>query len=759
MASKVVAIRSGTRRFAMAPLFLSTVMPVTAFAQAAPESQPQTNAGTDQIEGDILVTARRRAERITDVPIAVTALGGEDLTERNVTKFDDLAKQAPGLVLQPSSLGSAVPGFTIRSQRQYYPYMTIDHSVSIYFADVVQARPAGINSTLFDLSSVQVLKGPQGTLFGRNTTGGAIVATPQAPTRNFEGYLRGTLGNYDLRALEGVINVPVTSWLSVRGGGKITRRDGYDYNIFDGTRLNDEHSNTWRFSAAIDLGAFTNTLVLNGLDVNERGISTKEILLRPGSTATTAYPTSTAVFDQIQQLPFHTVDSNLKPNATKLNTFGLSNIAAYDLGGVTIKNIFGYRAVDSDIAADYDGSPFPTSETELITNSKQISNELQILGTSFGGHLDWIGGFYYFRESGVEHQLGTQTGVIRVTGGDIVNRSYAFFAQGSLKLPFYEKLTLTAGIRQNFDDRHYAADASNYADGSCRLTDAAGAILNPCLYLNNASFNKLTYTLSAEWKPVDNLLIYVTHRRGYRTGGFNFSAVTPAGFTPFRPEIVSDYEAGAKYSWRLAGRPAYVSIAAYTDHYSDIQRNQATSIGGTIVSTIVNAADAQIKGGEFEAHFEPADGLGLSVFYAYSHAKYNSWIASGADLSPSYFSGAPEHQVGGNIDYEKSLGDHVGRAGFNISAFYQSFYYFGDDNYTPGVGYRPQQKIAARTLVDGRIRLNEIAGTGFSVAIFVKNLFNEKYYTGGVDLAPTLGYTGVQLGAPRTYGLETTFKF
>lgn len=748
---------------------------------ALAQSETPAAAASVQVpigEPEIVVTARRRAERLQDVPVAVTAVSGDSLRAANIVQVQDIQQKVPGLTIQPSSFGSNVLQVAIRGQRQFDPYITKDPAVAVYFADVVQNRPQGLNAGMFDLDSVQVLKGPQGTLFGRNTTGGAMIITPTAPTDNLEGYVLASYGNYDAKRAEGALNVPLAEWAALRVAGAIQRRDGFTNNVTTGQKLDDEHKNSWRVSLRLTPGAgIENRLVVNGFTAHENGIGYKLLGVLPGIGFGSA-PNVLAELARVQALPFHSTTSDLRLK-TDIKTFSVSNTTEIEIvEGVTIRNIAGYRYTESHSPFDFDGSSLtftdatgqvvPYFHSREDMRVRQYSDELQMLGTIFGGSLDYIFGGYYFLEKGSDRQqTGGQGGITtdgiyrgdRVTYGDpIRNESYSGFAQFTYRLPFLSGVSLTAGGRLNHDLREITT-RNLISNGTCRLVDATGVPLNPCQASYGKSFDRFTYTVSADWKILPDVLVYIAHRKGYRTGGFNISATTPNQFTPFQPEDVKDYEVGLKTSFHMGGGSGTFNVAAYSQDYKNIQRNQGSLINGVFTQTIVNAAAARIKGFEAELSLRPTRFLDFGVNISHIDAHYTSWMSDGVDISGSMFAGAPKWTLSSNAGFRVPVGES--ELAVRGDLFYQTRTNMSDNNWIAAQGrVSPTSILPGYILLNGRIELRRIAGTNVTAALWGKNLTDEQYIASGTELANTgLGYTSGFLGTPRTYGFELSAEF
>lgn len=754
--------RAYSRKFLLGALAGASALASTAaHAQSAEGSSDsvatqgdQASEGAQSSDGftDIVVTARRRAERLQDVPIAVSAISGDDLASKSVVQLQDLTRTVPALNVTPGGFGSAVPRFTIRSQTQFEQLLTLDPSVGVYFADVAQARAHGVNAGFFDIASVEVLKGPQGTLFGRNTTGGAIVITPNAATDELGGYARMTLGNYALTTFEGAVNFPITEGLSLRLAGRIADRKGYTRNIVSGLRFDDEDSTSWRASARWEpFDGFTNTLVVNGFKSNEQGPGWRLTGVAPGSIVANVRGTDVATFLALVG-DRRVVGSDIREKQTQAKAWGLSNITTIDVGAITIKNIFGYRDVHSTNRLDFDGSSLDIWPSFEQLNSNQYSNEFQILGTAFEDKLDWILGAYYFREKGDDTQRSTiklaptlSQDVIRT--GFVTNLSKSLFAQGTYEI--LDGLSFTAGGRYTWDERKFQQQGRNLLTGNCSILTAAGTpIAQPCIGPQyEAEFGAFTYTLSADYKFGPNQLVYIAHRKGYRAGGFNLRANTVAQFQPFAPEFVRDLEIGVKADWDIGGTQLRTNIAGYYQWYSDIQRNVTLLPPGSniLLTTIFNAATAHVPGFEADVTWIPTKGLEISGFVANSKLTYDKFeqsLPGGGvqDLSANRIAFAPKWSGGGSIRYETELSGGNGSVAAQADFYSQSEVELQDLNV-------PNGTAAGYTVTNLRLEWNDFLGSQVSVAAYLRNAFAEKYFTSGVAV-PNIGVITKIFGAP-----------
>ena len=462
---------SGLRKALLATTVLAVACPAAAWAADAAE------AADSSVIQEVIVTARKREERLQDVPLAVTALTGQSLARENVVQVADLATKSPSLMVSPG-LGSSrsVPNFAIRGLSQQEQTLLSDPSVTVYTGDIVAARAQGLNQSLIDIGSVQVLKGPQGTLFGRNTTGGAIIIQPNKPTDKFEGSAAVTLGNYNTINTEAVLNVPLGDMVRVRLAGGTQKRDGFIHDVLLNNKdVNDVDS--WAVRASVEVTpaeGLTSLTVFNTFDEDDGGQGAFIRQVNPNGVFNSApartprnYPTLQQMLaDQQARDDFHIASG--VPMYNKVKTWDLANTTAWTLGdNLTLKNIAGLRRVKSENYEDTDGLPIPLLEIERHIRVKQFSEELQLLGQT--GALSWIVGGYYFEERGYDQGLSVQgavdpgpvqpnfVGAYPAWSNTWVeghNTSYAVFAQGTYKLDsLLEGLSITAGLRGNWDKR------------------------------------------------------------------------------------------------------------------------------------------------------------------------------------------------------------------------------------------------------------------------------------------------------------------
>ena len=391
-----------------------------AIAQVAANTAPPTASQPDAASrssavdmGEIIVTARRRAENIQDVPLSITAITGETLTNRGVRDVMDLQYQTPSLSVTGAGPTRNTVAYSIRGQRTQEVQLLSDAPVGTYFAEVVQPRTYGFGASFYDIQNIQVLKGVQGTLFGRNMTGGAVLVEPNHP--QFDAFhAEGTAqyGNYDMRDFYGVVNIPVSDFLAIRAAGKIRDRDGFTTDVSNGRDYDDQHYKAFRVSAEFKYDRFTSYTVADYVREREHGTAVKFI----GYSLTDPINgRPTVIAQQIGASPFFPVAAGQPPqnlialmNAdlalgkrrvnfgnfangpldglngasfTNIKNYGITNKSTFEAGAVTFKNIFGYGRIDFATHTDFDGGGAALINPTQIVSTKNYSEEFQMQGT------------------------------------------------------------------------------------------------------------------------------------------------------------------------------------------------------------------------------------------------------------------------------------------------------------------------------------------------------------------------------------------
>ncbi|ATI80688.1 TonB-dependent receptor [Sphingobium yanoikuyae] len=787
---------------ASAAIFLAA----PAFAQD--DAQPQSGEGASS--GDIVVTARRRDEALQDVPISVSAISGDQLAKSGVTDIQGLQYRTPSLSITSTQSQRNTVAFSLRGQRTMETQLFTDPPVGTYFAEVVQPRPYGFGNSLFDLQSVQVLKGVQGTLFGRNMTGGAVLVEPAHPKLGeFSGEVRGQYGNYDMHDIYGMVNIPVGDWVALRIAGKTHERDGWSHDIGSGLDLDNQNYDTFRVSALVAPGNGLESLtVFDWYRSRENGTASFMTSadfstalgnyenLRVAGLIDTNLPAQFAQAQQLFRDRRFTLSSGSGSGSNldvfgapyeNIKNWGITNKTSWELtDSLTLKNIFGYRKESRDVVQDYDGIPAVLIAPHQYAHSRNISEELQLQAKTMDGRLDLIAGGYYFEEKGLDGADANTLPELNIVGAGLdprttdaslfvtrnVGRGYsrtaAAFLAGTFKAT--DQLSLSGGLRYNYDKRKITVTPSqpNFVNGdgsigrciydldeSTNPTLPGGletVPLSQCAFSNSKTFKEWTYDATVQYEPSAAITTYASYRHGFRAGGFSTRATNASTLAPFLPEFVDEYEIGLKTNTRLGGGRLTTSTALFRQDGSDVQKQRASYIDGNVYTIVDNTAKQRNTGGEFEATFG-TDTFSLNAFYSYTKVK----IRSGAATSPIGLPeieqpGVPRHQAGATATISPPISEDVGELNLVLNYTWRSKTYLDD--------YEVQSLQPSYSLINLRAELLDIAGSRASVAAFVNNATNETYRIGVLGLiAEGLGFQNSVYGEPRTYGVEIGVKF
>ncbi|MET0378093.1 MAG: TonB-dependent receptor [Spongiibacteraceae bacterium] len=712
---------------------------------------------------EVIVTSRRVEESVQSVPLAVSALTGEMLESRGVARMNDLVTSTPAVTSQPTSGRSSVVNFGIRGQRNTDVLPTADPSVIVYIADIPQMRGYGLGALgALDVQTVEVLKGPQGTLFGRSTTGGAIVITPNAPTNEATASVTLGVGERNRQMGRAIFNLPVTDTIAARVALQTEKADGYLHNKGSVGRdaYGDRDEQVWRASLQfLPSDELTSTFYSDGFQSNENGAMVDPSFVRPGGPAA-------AFFGLAPDGDKYAGTTNLSDAHSKLTVYGISNTTSYDISdSLTIKNIAGARYIDVDDRWDLDGSNRPVLSVLNLATTHQYSEELQLSG-SMDEKLDWITGVFWFKEysddDSYTNAFAPATSTPSLTGTYGRNISQSVFGQGTYH--FTDNLNLTVGARYNHDERLITASSFS-ATGACSIQLAVGvtAPANNCERTESKTFTEPSYNVTLDYHLDVDKMIYAAHRHGYRSGGFNgrAAAVTPQldTFAPFDPETVNDFEVGFKGDLDAAGSPLRINASLFYSDYQEIQRVVATVNPTTnqLATSVVNAASATLYGGELEVTWLPLDSLQIDVFASYIHAEYDEWLDPGnpdpaqRDKSDSDFA-TPEYSGGVTAKYTLPVPAEIGEMSVQGNVYAQAETQLADENGPGGLqsGY---------SLVGGRVDWQNVMGSNVKLGLWGKNLNNTKYYAGGINTNGTVGYYIAYPGTARAWGLDATYDF
>ena len=620
---------------------------------------------------EIIVTARKREESLQSTPIAISAFSGDSLEYRGVTNVGEIAQFTPNLSFQNNpSFGGAGNSAAIYirgiGQKEFLP--TVDPGVGLYVDGVYIARSVGGILDLIDVERVEVLKGPQGTLFGRNTIGGAISITTKKPSEELGGKVSATYGTDNRIDLKATVDLPISETFLSKFSVAYLKQDGY-VKRDDGINLGDKDVLSGRASFLLtpneDLEI---NFAFEGSRSRENGPALTLIGINLGNPIDPDTPPMAVIHNvganlaagggpipcAIPPAPLNLAVPGCYDNryvydgaertsgtapAFSNTDFWAANLSIdWDINeNISLRSITAYRNLDAHFARDGDHSPFRISQFEDFLTQKQFTQEFQILGTALDEKLNWITGLYYFKETGDnDNELDFTVSRFR-SGGAYDNRSLAAFAQATYDAT--DRFHITAGVRYTDEKKKFKPDQiihQNYFAGSGHpQLDApfmqAGQRVLPFLQ-KELSYNNFDPYLNLSFDMTDDLMVYASYSEGFKSGGFSQRVFPPivAPFTAppgtpdidliptFLPEFVQVYELGFKYSG-LEGKLRLNGAAFYTD-YSDMQVQVFTSVA----PITKNAGAATIKGFELEMQATPADGWFVEAGIGYLDAGYDA---------------------------------------------------------------------------------------------------------------------------------------
>ena len=639
-------------------------------AQAIAQENDEASNGSrlDQI----VVTARRVEESLIDSPVAVSVTTGSELEKGDVSQITGITETAPNVNFSfagTSSGSDSAAVVFIRGVGQNDFTVVSDPGVGIYVDGIFLGRSVGSVIDIFDLEQVEVLRGPQGTVFGRNSVGGAINITTADVEDEFGGSARIVAGN-DARFEQFLtLNVPVTDTFGIRGSffnrdrnGTVERTDGVvlgDDNIFGG-RLKAQWTPTDRFrstlsfdisreneesAAEVLLDSIEDSLFVGFFNNDTFGNGSTDAAGCLGGGALT---NTACANDQFVLGPFNSAETG--PSNNDSTVWGISLINEFDISeNLTVKSISGYRDVDAEFARASDGTPFDIFATETTFDQDQFSQELQLIGSNFDNRLNWVAGAFYFQEDAVSFDTVTflpPTNPLFI-GAETDNNNWAVFGEATLDVT--DRLRVLGGVR-------YTDESKNTDLTSISLTAPVDNLSGPAAGEIDQSFTEVTWRGSVIYGLTENSNIYFTASRGFKSGGVFqrvVAAVDNIADLTFEPEFVNLYELGFKTEIEQLG--LRLNIAGFISDYTDIQLDGAPP--GSFATIQFNSGDASINGVEVEFDWSPIDNLLLSGAFGYIDAQYENLLPGSLVTEDDQLVRTPEVTWSLNGSYEFDLGN------------------------------------------------------------------------------------------------------
>jgi iron complex outermembrane receptor protein len=668
---------------------ISAAAIVASWAMPAMAQAPAAEAA-DTV--DIVVTAQRVEQNLQDVPLAVTAVGGAALQRANITDATRLEILAPGLTIGRSGTDLRP---AIRGVRTENVGANADPTIGFFIDGVYQSRPSQALAGFVDLERVEVLRGPQGTLFGRNTYGGAISLVSAKPTGEFSGAVNASYARFNRVRVDGHVNAPISDMAQFRIAAAYDRSDGYVRNIGGGGDLGKDDQIFVRPS--LRLKSDTMELVLRasywkqtGTAIGAFGYKSAGTMIDPALVSPTnsgrslgigaqLTPINTRVGDGIADINGYDLGVPIgspyvvsfdNTNRVDNEMFQLTSDFSWDLGFATLRSITGFTDWYSLRSSDNDFSAFPLAVDFNVTDARTVSQEVQLFGKS--ASFEWIlGGFYYsdrvyeifFNDQNNAYPVagsaaaagppfqtnpgytarpalgGVLTGapfaLVRVDGITPVSvntESLAGFAQATYR--FSPAFAVTGGLRYTSDRKRYSRQLLNAVNLTLASADLAGFTQRN----QTATFDRLTWKAGAEFKPAEDSLIYAQVSTGFTSGGFNGGTFTPPGgvltpLPPFAPQTVTAYELGTKN--RFAGGAIQINAALFYNDLKNLQVQSQVPFGSTVLSITGNAGAARSYGGELEAIFRPTRQITIGLNATYLNARYKTLLLNNPFPNPT----------------------------------------------------------------------------------------------------------------------------
>ncbi|HWW25390.1 MAG TPA: TonB-dependent receptor [Caulobacter sp.] len=721
---------------------------------------------------EIVVTAQKRAENLQDVPVSVTALTADQLKDQRVGDVLALSGLSPGLQIKTDD-NAANPRIFIRGigVNDFNP--STASAVGVYVDGVYVASPLAQMSGFYDLQQVEVLRGPQGTLYGRNTTGGAINVTTKKPSATPEGDLAVDYGRFNSLNVQGGFGGPIADTLAFRIAGLYDKSDGYTLNRLTGNKGNDADRKAVRGALrwtpddklTVDVSAsYSKSSGGSILTYN------RSLVAQTAEAASTADPDPT--FGYIFCKPAYYTSGQCTNVAGYANTstdkyqgdyrfegkdivklFGATSAISYDFGGVTLYSITGYQRAKRDDYEETDANPISIFDARYIAEQDTTSQEFRLQSNSATA-LRWVAGLYAARDNldndshynvlevlRVPDPVNNPTGMdpansIGVFGWPLHQKTTSYAAFGQVDYDLTPKLTLTGGLRWSQDKKtfHYVSDVDY-------------GLLTLFEYDNQKTFSSISGRVGLRYALSDDANVYATYNRGTKSGGF-FSGQTtdPADLGPYRDETVNAYEVGAKSEF--LDRRLRVNVSAFYYDYKDLQVYTVIQRNGLPVQLFTNASKARVYGGEAEIEARPMTGLSLTLGASLLNAEYKDFQSLGDDYSGNTLPSAPKASLNGAARYEHPVG-----TGKLISQL--DFTYRGKVFYDTANTERLSDK--ARAYVNGQLGW-AFADGRYELGVWGKNLADT---TNISDITPiaAFGFDVFSMGPPRTYGVYVRAKY
>ncbi|MFA5633349.1 MAG: TonB-dependent receptor [Porticoccaceae bacterium] len=721
---------------------------------------------------EIIVTAQKRAENLQDVPIAVTALQGDQLMNAGIDTQRALAMMTPNVVVNANA--DYVTPY-IRGVGTQYANPGLEPSVGTYFNDIYISRSSAGYMTFNDVERVEVLKGPQGTLYGRNTTGGAVRIITKNPTDEFEAGVGVNLGNYNQQGADFYVSGPLTENLNGRLSGQIDKRDGFVDNIVGGNDYGDRDQ--FMLHGKLAWQATDNLDVRLDLDYTEKDDreGTAFLPLFPGLPEQTG-----AAFGGVVSQKTHEYSGNLD-NSNEYTAGGGQLRVDYEFDSFMVSSITGYRYTKFTGFADLDGTSAPLFDANtVLSKTENYSQEIQLASTS-DSRLQWQVGIYYFEEKSnhdfglggafVDADLGFPGGFVGGNGHVDID---SFAPYGQVTFDITDQWEILLGLRYT-DETKKARNNFYVTTTVAPGTPSSAHIMDVPVSGQKVSFTELNPKVQLNWRPTSGIMLYASYSEAFKSGGFNLPQPAPGLITEVEQETLESFEIG----WKTEFDRVRFNGAIFHYKIKDLQL-QVTDLAGGITS-VRNAGDAEVDGAEFDVTFAATDKLEVGAGAGWQDAEFGNvpdgqyyvpcarmpeFVARGmtpvsgtcaalgglgleefvGNLEGNALPHAPELSGYVRANYTQPLADGSNLM-FGVLVNYTDKYYYTSDN----LFAEP-----SKTLVNANISWQS-ADDQYQVTLYGSNLTDEDYHS---HMAPFAGSGGWRVPAPpRMYGIRFAASF
>jgi len=713
-----------------------------AFAQDA--TAPDTGStGSATTLDAVKVTARKREETLQDVPVAVTAFTADTLDKLNIQDIGDLGTQVPNLTIYAARGSTSTATAYIRGVGQADPLWGVDPGVGIYLDDVYIARPQGALLDVFDVERIEVLRGPQGTLYGKNTIGGAIKYISRGLPKEMTGFGSITVGNYNQLDAKAAIGGEIggnDSGLRGRIAVASMNRDGFGTNLNTGQEVSDKEINALR----AQLGAYSwdDFDVQFAFDwVDDKSGMRGAKMLAPNTNA--LIPVSTVA----------PLDSryDIRSGMRNVNNTEMKGISATvnwrPNEDLALKYVVAKRESDTETNIDFDTLPQKIADVRAFYSDQQVSHEVQA-NYDAGGRARGVVGVYAFNGDAGGQVLNNFFNLsFGDTQGKVNTKSIAVYADWTFDLT--DQLKLDVGARYTDEDKHAVAYNIGYTDAT--FTRPNGVVA--ANFDKTVNFKNVSPKVSLDYQITPDIMVYGLASRGFKSGGYNIRANTtavPRSGEPFDDESVDSFEIGTKMG--LLDQRLFLNVAAFHNVYKDIQLSVFTALpGGGFFGDFTNAGKGTINGVEVEYQFLPSQNWLISGNLAWLDTKYDEFMSAGVNVADTqHFTNAPDFSGALNVEYRTDLANG-GNLSARVGYSYQSEVW-------PTTDLSPVIKQPGYGLVSAGViwKVND----AWTLSLQGTNLADEEYRTTGYNLVSAgLGVLTGFYGAPRQYSLTARYNF